>query len=166
MKYYSLIFFLLTLFACSSTKKHTNFKYAKNPQMLQRPTLLRTDGVYVYVFNYEGKKDSYRFLRFFENGRCFASNFFKGNINRDTLETLNPKDGTKTFYRNNKNKVVYENWGGGYVYYVYNFCTVDSLGLDFNGYKPRSLIASREIYPDADRYNFFPIDFKNKTADW
>lgn len=159
--------FLLTSLACSSTKEHTNYKYGKNPQMLQQPTLLRTDGVYVYVFNYEGKNKSYRFLRFFENGRCFASKHFDGaEMQKNSLLKIEKKDDSRTFYRNKGNEIIYENWGGSYALYVYNFCTVDSLGLNYNGYKSRSWTSSREIYPQPNRYNFVPIDFKNKTADW
>ncbi|MBN9300000.1 MAG: hypothetical protein J0I41_23565 [Filimonas sp.] len=166
MKYYVTFFFLIALSACSSTKEHTNYKYGKKPQHLQQPTLLRTDGVYLYVFNYEGKNDGYRFLRFFENGRCFVSRWFDKMPLNDTLTTTRKIDGQRTYFRNEGNKVKYEEWGGAYVRYIYVVCTSDSTGLNEESYKSRSFISTIHKNPKIDRFRFIPINFKNKFADW
>ncbi|MBN9300003.1 MAG: hypothetical protein J0I41_23580 [Filimonas sp.] len=165
MKYYIIILLLLALLSCSSAKEHTNYKYGKKPQILQQPTLLRTDGIYVNT--YKGTNESYRFLRFFNNGRCFASKWFDGEMIIDTFQTLNKSAGERTFYRNNGNEIIYENWDGYNARYGYNFCLVDSLSLKKYGVKSRGW-SSFEKYPESMdmRLSFIPIAFKEKKADW
>ncbi len=71
------IFVFIVFYACSTVNEHTNFEYAKSEFTLQQPTLLRTDGVYLCRttdVNYEEKTIiGYSFYRFYENGKCYTS---------------------------------------------------------------------------------------------
>lgn len=113
----NLVFIFLVFYACSTTKEHVNYKYARSKFTLQRPSLLRTDGVYLEKtsgINYEGKIiKGYSFYRFYENGRCFFFEWREGIPNDSILLTTNKKFGQRTFFRNNGNNVTIEHWGGG-----------------------------------------------------
>ncbi|MBN9298749.1 MAG: hypothetical protein J0I41_17205 [Filimonas sp.] len=163
MKYYVLIFFSLIISACSSTKGHNNYRYGKKPQILQQPTLLRTDGVYLSEEEISGKKN-YFFIRFYGNGRCYVSDMEVGNPSIDSLSTQN-KRGEKTYFRNKTNEVSYEIWGGYNSGYMYIYYKLDSIGMESWGYKTRGM-SSFEKYPRPTKYAFIPINFKTKEASW
>jgi hypothetical protein len=161
----SIVACLLNVFTnCSSTKEHTNYKLAKKPIPLQRPTLVRTDGVYVHAFNYRDIK-SYRFIRFYDNGRCFVSESLDGVINSDSLASTSKTIGIKTFFRNKENNITYEDWGGSYTGYCYNYGFVTNDSLIITSFRPRGISAVVQKLPEPEIYLFRYLSTTN-AADW
>ncbi|MDR1761654.1 MAG: hypothetical protein LBR55_04325 [Bacteroidales bacterium] len=171
-----LIIVLVVVCACSSTKEHTRFKFAKQEFTLQQPTLLRTDGVYLKTtsgVDYYGKSYSiYKFYRFYENGRCYISDLIRTSIfetlQDSILKSTDKKRGERTFFRNKDNNVIIESWWGYQVGYGYSYATVDSTSLIINAEKPRGFLAAKTDwghFPDDFRYEFKPLNLSDK-ADW
>ena len=152
------------LTACSATKVHVNFKYAKKEFTLQRPTLLHTDGIYIRMVKINNA-DFYTFLRFFDNGRCYECNNIKGLPVTDSLKHTNPTIGTRTFYRNEGNKIKYEQWGDYYSRYAFVNGIVDESGLTIISFKSRGIGSTEFKLPEPQRYKFMPLDLSDK-ADW
>src|SRR5215471_6765627 len=127
---------VVILEACSSTKEHRKFKYAKSNFILKQPTLLRTDGVYLNVDTIKGIP-YYFYMRFYENGRCYVSDLTKGKPTEDSLRITNSPKGTRTYYTVKGNDLQYEAWGGYYTGYVFVLVRIDSSKLYTVGIKPR-----------------------------
>lgn len=164
MRHLIITIWIVLLTACSTTKEHVNFKYAKKEFTLQRPTLLRTDGIYIRMFKMNNE-DFYTFLRFFENGRCYECNHIKGLPDTDSFKHTNPTRGTRTFYRNEGNKIKYEQWGDYYSGYTFMNGIVDESGLTIISFKSRGIGSAEFKLPEPERYKFMPLDLSDK-AEW
>ncbi len=156
---------LVFLWQCSPTKQHDNFKLKNKAIGLQRPTLLRTDGVYVQSIETSGEGKEYRFYRFFENGRCFASRFFKGLPDHDSLKVLSKEFGERTYFINQFDKAMIESWGGSYAGYTKDNIIIDSASLSLVSFRSRGIFTSTFIMPRPAVYYFMPLEFKN-SSDW
>lgn len=150
--------------ACSSTKEHTKFRFAKTEFEIQKPTLLRTDGVYIDTFIGFGGIKYYGFYRFYTNGRCFLSNLIKGMPCTDTLIRTSKNLGQRTFYRNDGNKITYEVWGGYYTGYCYDYAVVDDSFFTDLSYRPRRSFAAKQAIPPK-KLKFRKMNFSDKP-DW
>lgn len=160
--------------ACSSTKEHTRFKFAKSEFILQQPTLLRTDGVYLKTksgIDYYGKSYSiHSFFRFYENGRCYISDLIETTIfeipQDSILKSTDKKRGQRTFFRNKGNDIIIEFWGSSDFGYGYYYATVDSTSLTINAHKGRWWIDTKYKMEFIDRYEFKPLNFSDNKTDW
>lgn len=160
--------FFIVVYACSVKKEHTNFKFKNREFLLQQPTLLRTDGVYLRNtsnVNYEGVTVvGYMFYRFYKNGRCYVSSWHTGIPNDSILRSTDKISGQRTFFRNESNSILIELWGGYYSGYIYEYGTIDSTLLIINAAKSRVFWSAKLKY-SGDIYEFKMLDLSEK-ADW
>lgn len=164
----NLLFILLFIvfYACSMTREHTDFRFAKGGFLLQQPTLLKTDGVYLnntVGVNYEGKTiTGYSFYRFYENGRCYVSTWQEGTPNDSILKSTDKGIGQRTFFRNEGNNVRIELWGGSYTGYIYRYATIDSNFLLINAFKSREFWTKKQKYKVDLIYEYIPLNLSEK----
>lgn len=149
---------------CSTIKIHNDYKFRKNQFVLQQPTLLRTDGVYVKAFNKQNV-NIYSFIRFYKNGRCFVSNSFNGMMNLDTLSSTYNVIGERTYFRNYGDNITYEEWGGNYAGHTFVYGLVNVSSLVITSYRPRGIITTIKKLPEQQVYQFKPLSL-TEVADW
>jgi len=159
-----LVFVCFTIGSCFPNKEHNRFKFAKNIQGIQRPTLLRTDGVYIDKF--KGKDTCiFNFIRFYENGRCFSSKGFIGEPDNDTFDNTKKENGQRTYFKNKKNSVIIEVWANYYTGYCFEYGIVDSTKLIITSSRARGLFSQEDRYPKPIIYEFKKVELTG-TADW
>jgi len=61
---------------------------------------------------------------------------------------VNKSLGERTFYKNDGNKIIYEEWGGYYTRYCYVFADVDKEKSIITAIKPRGFTSSTQKLPE------------------
>lgn len=150
---------LLLLFVAGCTRTHyEKFRITKHMVPLQHPTLLRTDGVYVTNVSTPYNGVHFKFLRFYENGKCYISNEIKGRPSQENLCAADPARGNFSAFRLRGSDLVYEDYAPCYVYI--------HLRLDSTSLSEKHFEFNCTLYHNDEQagtyaytYTFFPVRF-------
>lgn len=163
-----LLFVGLFCVRCSTTKEHTKYRLRKEEFHLQKPTLIKTDGVYLTKISTSDTSNYfYHFIKFYKNGKCFYSVFLDHDPTLYELKGTSLDLGQRTFFRNDGNKFNIEVWANYYVGYIYNIGIADINSILIDRYKIRGLFSVEKEYEKFwhKEYKFISFDSEN-IADW
>jgi len=162
-----LIVIIIISVTCTSTKVHNNYRLGKKEFVLNKPTLIRTDGIYLTKISPPFLDYSwFKFIRFYEDGRCFYSHPFDSMPSTETLMKTDIKFGEQTFFRNERNSFKLETWANKYVGYMYEFGIADSSSISIIAYKYRGLSVKKNYeIVDQKIFKFIPL-VSLDTSNW
>lgn len=138
-----------SLHSCSNKR---SYSFA-NPQMpLQMPTALHTDGVYVQeAISWD---TMYCIYRFYQNGRCYWSNWQKGNYRLEKLHRTDFPNGQQCYFRNQQDSVTVELYSEDYPGYILQNGILEDSHFCIYTVNPRGKVASNIYLPQPECFRF------------
>lgn len=143
------------LLAACSTSKREHFSFAKHQEALRLPTSLRIDGAYVQeAISWD---TMYSIYQFYQDGKCYWSNWQKGNYRFEKLDRTDFPSGQFCFFRNRGDSVIVEiklNTDEGFTF---------QKGLMDEGFfciysmKPRGVRTAELPLPQPECFRFIPF---------